>query len=319
MKKFIIPFICAGLIIAISFNANRISSYIATKISSNPELVIKEKNSYVKEDNFMYVSISEDFIPYSYGDLLNIVYTVINNGWHSFTFYCSSEYTTCVKDMETISNDDLTLTHINNFVHPFNSFTSLQTSILESGEISLKVNYLYTEEQITKVNEETDRIISTIVKKDDSDYDKIKSVHDYIINNTKYDVERNDYGISNYSSYIAYGALFDHLATCNGYTDTMAIILTKLGFINYKIATTPEDISYESTGHIWNAVLLEGKWLHLDLTWDDPVSQNGEDYLYHKYFLVNNEEMQKADKGDVSIEEHNFNKSIYLEFNESIN
>jgi len=94
----------------------------------------------------------------------------------------------------------------------------------------------------------------------------------------------------------------------------MAIILSRLGYENYKIATTSEEISYESNGHIWNAVRIRDEWLHMDLTWDDPVSTDGKDYLYHKYFLVSTEEMLKADDGNVKVEEHNFNKAIYQEF-----
>lgn len=73
-------------------------------------------------------------------------------------------------------------------------------------------------------------------------------------------------------------------ATCNGYTDLMAIFLTKIGFNNFKVATTPDEISYSTTGHIWNAVYLNDEWLHIDLTWDDPVSSDGKDYLFHTYF-----------------------------------
>ena len=94
----------------------------------------------------------------------------------------------------------------------------------------------------------------------------------------------------------------------------MAIFLSKLNYENYKVATTAEEISYKSNGHIWNAVKIDGKYLHLDLTWDDPVSNDGKDYLYHKYFLVTTEEMKKADTGSVNVEEHNFNRSIYQEF-----
>ena len=95
----------------------------------------------------------------------------------------------------------------------------------------------------------------------------------------------------------------------------MAIFLTKLGFDNYKIATTPDEISYSSTGHVWNAVKTNEGWRHIDLTWDDPVSKNNKDYLFHKYFLVTTKELEETDKGKTTIEEHNFNKLIYLEFN----
>ncbi|MBE6148831.1 MAG: hypothetical protein E7167_05045 [Firmicutes bacterium] len=315
MKKLIILFICITLILYTTIKADKISDYIANIISDNQKLIIKEKNEYAKNEGFKYVDLSNDYIPYSYNDLMNIIYSVINNGWDTFTFYCPSEYKSCLTDIEKISNDNLTLTHINNFVHPFNSFIDLNTAIYESGQITLNIVHLYSDSQIEAVNTEIDRIMNLIVKKDASIYDNIKAIHDYIINTTKYDEseEADEEGI--HPSDLAYGTLFNHLARCNGYTDTMAIFLTKLGVKNYKITTTQEDISYDSTGHVWNAVYLDGKWLHLDLTWDDPVSSSGADYLHHKYFLVSTEEMNEADFGDVTIEEHNFRKNIYIEFN----
>lgn len=314
MKNFIITVLCLGLITFIVINANKYSDLIANKITDNHTLIIKDKNEYAKNTDFLFVSLNNSYIPYSYNDLLNIIYTVINNGWDTFTFYCPSEYTDCISDIEKISKDEVTLTHINNYVHPFNSFTMLSTSMSDSGEITLKVKHVYTEDQIKAINTEIERIMSLVLNNKNSTYDNIKAMHDYIINTTKYDQVSSSEEVT--ASSIAYGALFDHLATCNGYTDTMAIFLDKIGVKNFKIATTSEDLKNSETGHVWNAVYLNNKWLHMDLTWDDPVSNTGEDYLYHKYFLVTTEEMQKADAGEVNIEEHNFNKKYYLEFNE---
>ena len=314
MKRLIIPFICIALILYTSVNAGKISDYIANVISDNPKLIINKKNEYAKSEGFKYVSLTDSFIPYSYNDLLDLVYTVINNGWTSFTFYCPSEYNNCINDFVKISDDDLILTHINNFVHPFNSFIDLNTSIYDN-QITLEIIHLYSESQIEAVNTEVDRLMNLLIKKDATTYENIKTIHDYIINLTKYDQSKEAEEMRVHPSDLAYGTLFNHLAKCNGYTDAMAIFLTKMGIKNYKITTTQEDISYESYGHVWNAVYLDNKWLHLDLTWDDPVSTSGQDYLYHKYFLVTNEEMAEADSGDVSIEEHNFRKDIYIEFN----
>ena len=85
----------------------------------------------------------------------------------------------------------------------------------------------------------------------------------------------------------------------------------KFGIKNFKVATElmQEDIS----GHVWNAVYLDGKWLHLDLTWDDPVSDDGKDYLQRKYFLINSSELEEADKGEVIVKEHIFSQRIYPE------
>ena len=315
MKKFIISIICALLLLVISYKSNYISDFIAKKITGNQEVIIKDKNEYAKEDNFIFIQNTDSFVPYSYNDLLKIIYTTINYGWNFFTFYCPSEYEKCINDVENISKDDITLTHINNYVHPYNSFTNIKTSIMESGEITIEINYLYNKEQIKKIENKTNSLLKELVNDNMTNYEKIKVLHDYIINNAKYDVERNKNGDSKYLSYIAYGPLFEGYATCNGYTDLMAIFLTKMEFDNYKIATIPDEISYSATGHIWNAVKINNKWLHLDLTWDDPVSNDDKDYLFHTYFLKTNEEIDKADEGETKLEEHNFNKLFYLEFN----
>ncbi len=314
MKRIIFLILSLVLLGATIYFLNPITDYLAKEISKNPGLVMMPSNAYTKDTDYLLVQRSKDFVPYSYQDLLNIIYSTINNGWDNFTFYCPEEYQRCIKDMETISDDDLIYTHLNNYVHPFNSFTKINTTISESGEITLDVEYLYDEKQIEVIDKKVDEVIKEIITPDMEDYDKIKTIHDYIVNNSKYDIERNENDASNYSSYTAYGPLMEGYATCSGYTDLMAIFLTKLGFDNYKIATTPNLISYSSTGHVWNAVYFNNEWLHIDLTWDDPVSNDGKDYLFHTYFLVNTEAMHKADKGETVIEEHNFEAKYYLEF-----
>lgn len=314
MKK-VIVIICSLLVLGITFFfLNPITEKLASMVSNEPNLVVKPGNEYKKNTDYLFVQTSKDYIPYSYQDLLNLYYSVIDNGWDQFTFYCPKEYTKCLDDVSLISSDEAILTHLNNYVHPFNSFTNIKSTISESGEVTLRVFYLYTQDEIKKIDQKTDEVLKEILKDDMDNYDKIKTIHDYIINNTKYDVERNENKESKYHSYTAYGPLFEGYATCNGYTDLMAIYLTKLGLNNFKVATTPDEISYSATGHIWNAVYLDDEWLHIDLTWDDPVDEK-KDYLFHTYFLVNNEEMAKADDGETVIEEHNFNKLYYLEFN----
>ena len=136
-----------------------------------------------------------------------------------------------------------------------------------------------------------------------SDEEKIKAIHDYIINNTKYDEERANivksgtYDTLLHSSNTAYGALFNGKAICGGYTDTMALFLDKLGFKNYKISTN---------SHIWNVVYINGTWKHLDLTWDDPVTNTGKDILEYNFFLISDEELENKNTS-----QHNYDKSIY--------
>lgn len=325
MKKIILPIICILIFAFAFYKSDTISTLIANKVTNSPNLVILEKNEYAKNNSYQFVQLTDSFIPYSYQDLKNIFYTTINNGWESFTFYCPSEYEKCLEDAEKLRNDKLTLTYINDFVHPYNSFASIKTSVASNGEIIIMPNYLYTKEQIEKIEKKVDEIISKcpllVTSNNNGAKNKeiIKYFHDYIINNTKYDVIRGQDGDSPYQSHIAYGPLLEGKAICNGYADAMAIILTKLGIDNFKIATPAENISNSEYGHIWNAVFLDGKWWHLDLTWDDPIPSDGNDYLFYKYFLIDNDKLKKADSGSVVMEEHSFNDTVYLEFNSLMN
>ena len=312
LKTNFVAILCSCLILGVVFNLDTISDKIANSLEKNPAVVLDSPNIYKKNADFILIQNTTDFVPLSYNDLLNIFYTITNSGYETFTFYCPSEYKDCLDDVGKISNDPEILTYINNFVHPFNGFSNIQTIISETGEINIKINYLYTKDEITKIENKVNEIYTKIIKDNMDDTEKIKAIHDYIINNAKYDVERNSSDNSPYLSYKAYGALIEGYATCNGYTDAMALFLEKIGIKNFKVAT--ELMKNDVSGHVWNTVYLNDEWLHLDLTWDDPVSEDGKDYLQHKYFLITTAKLQEIDKsGDVVINDHIFNERIYPE------
>lgn len=303
MKRIIIPVFCLLSILLILLKIDDITDRIIVMLNPVDRKTNIIKTEYSK-DNFAFVSNTDNFTPYGKQDILNIFYTILNTGKTNEIFYCPKEYKNCIEDIKEISKDDNLLTHLNNFVHPYYSFASMNTDITDTGEIHLTINYIYTEEEKKSINDEVDKLIKELITEDiEEDYDKIKIIHDYIINKTKYDLQNN----KELKSFNAYGTLFNHLATCNGYTDLMAIFLTKLGYENFKIATTNE-----KSGHVWNAVKVNNEWLHLDLTWDDPVSSDNKDYLYHKYFLIDTEELITADS-NITSKEHNFKQTIYSE------
>lgn len=313
IQKMLVPLICLFLLVFVFFNANNWTDKLAKLTLHDPQVYTPFSNDYVKEENFLFVQNTNDFIPFSKGDIKNIYYTIVNNGWKEFTFYCPNEYTYCLEDVKEISNDQDLLTHLNNYVHPYNGFSNVKTEISELGSITVTIDYFYSSEQIKEINRKVNEIYNQIITPDMDTYTKILTIHNYIINNAKYDVERNNKGESTYHSYIAYGPLIEGYATCNGYTDAMALFLEKMNIPNFKVAKTPEK-NEEKEGHVWNAVYLENQWLHLDLTWDDPVSSDGTDYLQHKYFLITTDQLEEADtSGEIIVTEHQFKKNIYLE------
>ena len=256
-----------------------------------------EKNKYFKEQDYKYVKITDNFVPNSKQDILNIYYTVVNSGMTDFTFYCDDKYVTCMSDIENIANDQTTISTINNFVHPFNSFSTIENTIDSRGIINLKINKVYSEEMMILINYKVDEIYKNLYKEDNTVEDNIKSFHDYIINHTGYDKERADSKIVKYKSDNAYGGVIEGFGLCGGYTDTMALFLDKLGVKNYKVSTD---------NHTWNRVYVNDRWLHLDLTWDDPISEDGKNVLDHNYFLITTTDLKTIEKN-----EHNYDSSIY--------
>ncbi len=314
MKKLLYLILFTSLLyLAYQYRDNIYEIYYDIFVSIEEKVTKLEPNDYYRDYSFSYAKNTTKFIPENKKDIINIYYTIVNSGMTDFTFYCPKEYTNCISDVNDVANDQNTISNLNNFVHPFNSFTNLKTIVASTGEITIEINYLYNAEQIAKIENKVDQIIKDQINTYDSPSTKIKAIHDYIVSNTQYDVERNTTGDSNYLSYLAYGPLFDGYATCSGYTDLMAIFLDKFGIKNYKVATTADRISNSNNGHIWNAVYLDGEWLHLDLTWDDPVSDGDVNYITHSYFLISTEKLIILDEGLVKVEDHNFDRSVYTE------
>ena len=258
-----------------------------------------DTNEYSRNYNFQYVSLTDKFLPENKQDIMNVYYTVINSGMNEFTFYCKSEYTNCLNDVRDIANDQTTISNINNFVHPYNGFKDLETEMDTIGKVTVKINRNYTNDMITILNYEIDKIITNNINNNMDNFTKIRTIHDYIINHTKYDEDRSDKNNIKYKSDTAYGALIEGHALCGGYTDAMMLFLERFNIESYKIA---------SENHVWNYVYLNNKWYNLDLTWDDPVSRDGKDILEHNFFMISTDEMHKLDTT-----EHTFDKTVYSE------
>ena len=261
------------------------------------------KNDYYRDYNFLYLSNTDTFEPHSEQDIVNIFYTVINSGLDSFTFYCPKDYSDCTSVVAEIANDQTRLSHINNFVHPYNSFKHIETQFSSVGEVKITIDRSYTADDISAINAKVDEIYNLIVDPNASSTANIKTIHDYIINNSKYDSQRSDYNIISYKSDLAYGPLIQGYGICGGYSDAMQLFLEKLNIKNYKIS---------SDSHVWNAVYLNDEWYHLDLTWDDPVTSNNSNILQDDFLLITTNELLQKE-----VKEHNFNQDIYLEFRQN--
>lgn len=292
------------IIVALLYvNSDKITDFIMKNFVMKKDITTYEINEYQTNYKFNFVQTTDQFIVKDKQNILNVIYTVLNNGWNKFIFYCDDDYNQCLTDINDITKDTETLATINNMVNPYNSYSKLFISSNKYGRITLKINKLYSSDEITQINDKINSITTNYASM--TNREKIKSFHDYLINNSVYDsdganeIKSNPNYKNSKQSHKAIGPLFNGYALCSGYSDAMKIYLDQLKIPNYKIT---------SSTHIWNLVYIDGTWLHLDLTWDDPVTQTGQNILLDKFFLITTSQLQLLDNTT-----HNFNDNYFKE------
>ncbi len=289
------------LFISFYYNEEIVSFFVNIYVKKSEQTTVLKNNEYASSNSYQYIQLTDDFSPKNKKHLLNLYYTIINSGMTNFTFYCPKEYRDCISDINDLSDDKPLLSSVNNYVPVYNSFTHIKTEFDTLGQVNITISPSYTEEQKAEINQVVESVERQYLTQNMTTEEKIKAIHDYIINTTQYDKERSDKKVKKYHSDTAYGALVEHKAICGGYSDAMKLFLDRMGLENYKIA---------SENHIWNLVHINGEWLHLDLTWDDPITDTGEDVLEYSYFLITTEELMALES-----DQHVFNKEVYLEAN----
>lgn len=293
---FLFGFVCIFLVTIFNFYPDEVLDYIK-KFTSKNDYTIAISNDYYLDYDFKYVSNYTDDVS-NKQELLNYIYYVINTGSEYADGECVKEYTECIHDLESIATDDERLSVLNNFVHPYNSFKTISFTYDDSGRFSMAIEHIYKEEEIIKLNDDINNILDNIITSSMNTSDKIKAIHDYIIDHTEYDENKVDniYDTT-YKSNTAYGVIEEGYGICSGYSDTVAIMLNKLAIKNYKISNST---------HIWNLIYVNGKWVHLDSTWDDPISSTN--INRDTYFLIDFNTLTSLDD-----DTHNFDRNIYQE------
>lgn len=275
-----------------------ITEYIIEKVIFSKEIYIEEPNQYALDYDFEYLKTTDDFIADNRQEILNIIYTSLNNGYDNFYFYC--HYEECQEDVSDITEPENLIT-ISNYIHPYNAYRRVYVSTNSFDKVEIRIEKSYTKDNINSINQKLDQIIKEIITDDMSDKEKITVFHNYIIDNTVYDsnyLETNLNDIDN-PSHKALGPLFFGRALCGGYADVMAIFLNRLNIPNYRIS---------SSDHIWNFVYLDNNWYHLDLTWDDPVTDSGVNMRLDTFLLITTEQLE-----NLNTNYHIYNKTIYPE------
>src|SRR5574344_474222 len=278
----------------------QLSSYIVKYYATyNNETI---GNTYTKNINYLGFQETTNFVPSNKQELINVIYTVLDNGWDTFSFYCDKSYSNYEDDLKNIT-DDGTLATINNYVHPYNSYKTLNISMNNFVFITISIDKNYSSNEIQEINAKVNSIMNEIITKSMTNEEKIKAFHDYIVNNTVYDSDEAylvEIGkTSNLSSYKANSVLINGIGLCGGYAGRMAIFLSKLGINNFKVSTDK---------HVWNVLLTSEGWKHIDTTWDDTVMSDGSNSIIYDYYMITTTRLKQLDAS-----KHNFDPNFYPE------
>jgi transglutaminase-like putative cysteine protease len=160
--------------------------------------------------------------------------------------------------------------------------------------------FLYPSSVVQSDDFRITNLLSDILYGVSNEADKIRKIHDYLVQNTVYDMDSYNKIINNTGEWKPQDALsvlgtryhFDsqyepaghYFAVCEGYSNAAAALLRAAGIEARYVSSTPMN-------HGWNNVYTGGSWKFLDVTWDDPVNSstwydNGPSYVRYNYYLL---------------------------------
>ena len=148
----------------------------------------------------------------------------------------------------------------------------------DSTAVELVPEYLFTKDKIKEHRQAMQSRVKKLARQAEKLDEKGKElfIHDFIVNNVKYDKLKKEY------SHEIIGALGNGVAVCEGMAKAVKILCDELCIwciIALSEANPDKGIKYR---HAWNIVRINGKYYHLDTTFDNTLSRD--DIVRYDYF-----------------------------------
>ena len=162
----------------------------------------------------------------------------------------------------------------------------------EVVKLEVTGKYSKTKEECEKADAQIENYVAACFSGIDegiSDYEKVKYIYRYIIENTEYNLASEDN--QNICSVFLNGE-----SVCMGYAKAMQYLLLKQGIL----CTIVNGTANEGQEHAWNLLLLDGQYYHLDVTWGDDsytvanASDSKVGMTNYSFFCVTTEEISKT-------------------------
>ncbi len=145
---------------------------------------------------------------------------------------------------------------------------------------SIEGKYYTVDPNLPILDEEIDNIIEANINDSMTTYDKIKSIHNYLVLNITYDTTNVDNELEYHNINNPYSGLVNNSTICLGYSQAMNLIMNELGIESYVVLG---DSDKDGTNdHAWNYIKFDDGFFHVDVTWDDPDRGSIIEYDYLK-------------------------------------
>ena len=143
-----------------------------------------------------------------------------------------------------------------------------KTTYSDSDYCTFTPRYIYTESEISEIQNAMEagfQKVSSLIPADASDYEKVRIVYTYVIDNTQYQASDDDQSIA--------GVFWKKEAVCAGYAGAVQYLLERIGVPCIYVDGSTQG---STEGHAWNIVKLDGEYYYVDATnGDQPDFLNG--------------------------------------------
>lgn len=131
------------------------------------------------------------------------------------------------------------------------------------------------EAEWANLTREANRVAGIIMTRTSNDWQRLRLVHDYLAVKNVYSPDSNPL-----TNNVVNGLLGTE-TMCVGYAQAFQMIASRMGYETYNIYGFAFD-----QAHLWNIVNLNGRWYHVDVTFDDPAGNTFEIPLVKTQFFL---------------------------------
>lgn len=155
----------------------------------------------------------------------------------------------------------------------------------ESSFAEMIPEYLFKPDKIREHRQAMKSRVEKLARqaKDLDDKGKEEFIHDYLVENVRYDKLKKEY------SHEIIGALGNGVAVCEGIAKAVKVLCDALNIwciVVIAEANPEKDIKYR---HAWNIIKINGKYYHLDATFDNNITKD--EIIRHDYYNLSDKQI----------------------------